>query len=109
MGCEKLTMLTLGNSVSEICEVAFYNCGSLTSVTIPESTIYIGKEAFFGTSITAATFENKQGWQVLTAGGNKDVENLEDTAHAATLLKKLYFNERLFRLRMGKAKRLNTL
>ena len=87
MGCEKLTMLTLGNSVSEICEVAFYNCGSLTSVTIPESTIYIGKEAFFGTSITAATFENKQGWQVLTAGGNKDVENLEDTAHAATLLK----------------------
>ena len=87
MGCEQLTMLTLGNSVSEICEVAFYNCGSLTSVTIPESTIYIGKEAFFGTSITAATFENKQGWQVLTAGGNKDVENLEDTAHAATLLK----------------------
>ena len=44
--CLSLTSVTLPNSVTSIGEWAFYNCLSLTSVTIPNSVTSIGEWAF---------------------------------------------------------------
>lgn len=87
MGCSGMATLTLGSSVAEICESAFYGCDLLTSVNIPASAIFIGKDAFFGTELTSATFGNTQGWKVHKGNTLEKVENLDDTANAAALLK----------------------
>ncbi len=87
MGCSALSSLTLGNSLIEICESAFYGCDRLANVNIPSSTEFIGKDAFFGTGLTSATFGNTQGWQIQKGNRFETVDNLDDTANAATLLK----------------------
>lgn len=48
--CTSLTSVTIPNSVTSIGYEAFYKCTSLTSVTIPNSVTEIGKEAFCGCS-----------------------------------------------------------
>ena len=49
-------ILIFGNMVTSIGERAFYGCGNLTSVTIPESVTKIGERAFGGcTSLTSVT------------------------------------------------------
>ena len=45
-GCTGLTSITIGNSVTSIGEAAFYNCTGLTSITIPNSVTSIGEYAF---------------------------------------------------------------
>ena len=47
------------DDVTSICEYAFYDCTSLTSITIPNSMIEIGYETFYGcTSLTSITIPN---------------------------------------------------
>ena len=46
--CSSLTSVTIGESVTSIGEYTFYNCSSLTSVTIPNSVTSIGGSAFEG-------------------------------------------------------------
>ena len=47
---------TIGNSVTSICDYAFYNCTGLTSVTIPDSVTSIGDYAFYNcTGLTSVT------------------------------------------------------
>ena len=54
--CRSLTSVTIPNSVTSIGEYAFYDCTSLTSVTIPDSVTSICEYAFQGcTSLTSVT------------------------------------------------------
>ena len=48
--CFSLTSITIPNSVTSIGEYAFYKCSFLTSITIPNSVTSIGKFAFNGCS-----------------------------------------------------------
>ena len=57
--CYSLTSVTIGNSVTTIGEDAFLDCGSLTSVIIPDSVTTIGDYAFRGcSSLTSVTIGN---------------------------------------------------
>ena len=54
--CTSLTSVTIPDSVTSIGECAFCDCTSLTSVTIPDSVTDIGGSAFSGcTSLTSVT------------------------------------------------------
>ena len=45
--CSSLTSITIGNGVTSIGERAFEDCDGLTSVTIPDSVTSIGERAFY--------------------------------------------------------------
>ncbi len=57
--CSSLTSVTIGNSVTSIGMDAFSHCSSLTSVTIGNSVTSIGDQAFFHcSSLTSVTIGN---------------------------------------------------
>ena len=57
--CSSLTSITIPNSVTSIGYSAFKGCSSLTSITIPNSVTYIGESAFNGcSSLTSITIPN---------------------------------------------------
>ena len=54
--CTSLTSITIPDSVTSIGRYAFYGCTSLTSITIPDSVTSIGRYAFYGcTSLESMT------------------------------------------------------
>ena len=54
--CSSLTRITIPNSVTSIGSSAFYGCSGLTSITIPNSVTSIGNTAFnYCTSLTSVT------------------------------------------------------
>ena len=57
--CSSLTSITIPNSVTSIGDDAFHNCSSLTSITIGNSVMSIGRHAFAGcSSLTSITIPN---------------------------------------------------
>ena len=53
--CESLTSITIPNSVTSIDDYTFYYCISLTSVTIGNSVTSIGDSAFYSSGLTSIT------------------------------------------------------
>ena len=54
--CSSLTSVSIGNSVTSIGDYAFQNCSNLTSVAIPNSVTSIGSYAFYNcSSLTSVT------------------------------------------------------
>ena len=47
MNCNRLTSITIPNSITGIASEAFRDCSSLTNITIPDSVISIGELAFY--------------------------------------------------------------
>ena len=57
--CSSLTSITIPDSVTNIGRYAFYNCSGLTSITIPDSVTSIGNESFRSCSgLTSITIPN---------------------------------------------------
>ena len=57
--CSSLTEITIPNCVTSIGEQAFQNCGGLTEITIPDTVTIIGSYAFFNCSgLTNITIGN---------------------------------------------------
>ena len=53
------TSVTIGKSVTTICDDAFSRCRNLTSITIPDSVTYIGRNIFYNCkSLTSAIIGN---------------------------------------------------
>ena len=70
-GCESLTSITIGNSVTSIGEAAFYKCSSLTSVTIPNSVTSIGGSAFKEcSSLTSVNITDLAAWCKISFGSS---------------------------------------
>jgi len=55
-GCGKIKSVSLPDSLHGIWEMAFCGCSSLKEITIPEGVIYIGVSAFRGAGIEKITF-----------------------------------------------------
>ncbi len=87
--CDSLTNITIPDSVKSIGNYAFRECSGLTSVTIPNSVIFIGGRAFYNcSSLTSVAFENTNGWKV--NGANVSANNLANATTAAEYLKSTY-------------------
>ncbi len=57
--CDSLTSVTIPDSVTSIGNFAFYGCTGLTSITIPDSVMSIGSSAFSGCrGLTSVTIGN---------------------------------------------------
>ena len=72
--CEKLTSVTIPNSVTSIEDLAFQYCEELTSIEIPDSVTSIGSEVFNGcsslTTITVPTRAKAVAWSAKLTKGN---------------------------------------
>jgi len=54
--CTSLTSVSLPNTLTYLGRNAFYGCSALTSITIPDSVEHLGMQAFYGcTAMTSAT------------------------------------------------------
>jgi hypothetical protein len=71
--CSSLTSITIPNSVTSIEEFAFENCSSLTSVTIPNSVTYIGDEAFIYIGLTLPKRYTEDGKLIAYKAFNDDM------------------------------------
>ena len=68
--CSSITSITIGNGVTSIGNSEFYNCSSLTSVTIPDSVTNIGNYAFYNCSSLTSITVSKNNIKYKSIDGN---------------------------------------
>ena len=94
--CTRLTKIKIPAGVTSIGSYAFRGCSGLTEVTIGEGVTSIDSSAFEGCNyLTSVTFENKEGWWLLTSstatsGTEIASSDLANPATAATYLTSTY-------------------
>ena len=73
-GCGNLTSVTLPDGITSIGDSAFYGCDGLLSLTIPDSVTSIGNGAFWRCSgLTTINFQGTMAqWQAIEKGSNWD-------------------------------------
>ena len=90
-GCKNLVRAELGPNVKEIGGSAFCGCHHLHEITIPASVKRIGACAFRGCGLTAAVFEDPNGWTAIPFRGREkqiSAAELRDGSRAAGMLSK---------------------
>ncbi len=84
-----LKEIVIPNSITTICNYAFFNCYALTSVTLPNSVTTIGSNAFSNCgALTSVTFEITDGWYRTDPNGNTTATDVSNPATNANVLKR---------------------
>lgn len=87
-GCGNLVGIVIPDSVTKIGSEAFYNCYNLSSVTIGSGVTSIGSYAFYLSSLTSATFKDTTTWYYEPGGYFSEQKiDVTDTTIAANYLK----------------------
>ena len=81
---KEITELIIPDSVTNIEAFAFYNCSGLISITIPDSVISIGSNAFEGNDIASININSIESWC--------KIDGLSSLMRYRTDDKKLYLN-----------------
>ena len=88
--CGSLSTVTIGDNsqLNRIDTLAFANCSSLTSFTIPAGVEYLGKDLFYS-SLTNLTFRNTSNWSYVDNGTTVSVasNDISNSSSAATFFK----------------------
>ena len=90
-GCGNLVGIVIPDSVTKIGSEAFYMCYNLESVTIGSGVTYIGSYAFYLSGLTSAIFKDTTTWYYEPGGSggyfSKQRIDVTNTTYAANSLK----------------------
>lgn len=84
--CTSLTEVQMSSNLCNISYGAFSNCTSLEFIIIPWNVEFISANAFMGTQLKAAVFDDAYGWHLSNGNIKIPSTELEDPYKAAELL-----------------------
>lgn len=68
-----ISSATINENCLYILNASFINCNKLESITVPESVIFIGHQAFYSTKVT---FESESGWKIIGTDKAADLSKI---------------------------------